>query len=287
MQFSRGREGESFMEKKKLLLVAVSVGVFLVIVIGAAIVMLSKQDVTPSIIARESYAPGMSGTIMPNTSSIGAPAGIAPAAAAAETATNLEVMNQPANPANITQPASVDAVSMLQNPEINVLKAPPKENAPESINYYFGDTTSNASDITIERYTPEGARRTAGSSRTAPVSAPVSTPKPADIPPPSPQLTRAPASAPAPKPAPAKVYNDYWVQTGSFRAKVRADNVKESLGVKGISSVIEVRNVNDQTWYRVRVGPYTSQNEAEYWLSLIQSIDGFEQSQIWQSQSVH
>jgi DedD protein len=33
----------------------------------------------------------------------------------------------------------------------------------------------------------------------------------------------------------------------------------------------------------VRVGPYTSQNEADYWLALIKSIDGFGESQIWQN----
>jgi DedD protein len=116
------------------------------------------------------------------------------------------------------------------------------------------------------------------------ISVPVSKPRTTAAPPPSTQVSRAPSQAP--KPAPAKVYNDYWVQTGSFEAKVRADNVKESLGAKGISSVIEVRDINSKTMYRVRVGPYTSQDEAKYWLELIQSIDGFKDSQIWQSQSV-
>jgi DedD protein len=38
--------------------------------------------------------------------------------------------------------------------------------------------------------------------------------------------------------------------------------------------------VDGQTWYRVRVGPYTSENEAGYWLALVRAINGFDQSQI-------
>jgi DedD protein len=107
--------------------------------------------------------------------------------------------------------------------------------------------------------------------------------------------TTAPAS-PAParttttavaKPAaqPARVYDAYWVQTGSFSAKVRADGVKENLASRGITAIIENRDVEGRTFYRVRVGPYTSQNEADYWLSLIKSINGFEDSQVWKSQA--
>jgi DedD protein len=81
-------------------------------------------------------------------------------------------------------------------------------------------------------------------------------------------------------------YNDFWVQAGSFTAKVRAENVKETLASKGITSIIENRDVNGATFFRVRIGPYTSQNEADHWLALIKSIKGFEDSQIWQSPSV-
>jgi DedD protein len=265
------------MEKKKLLLVAVSVGIFLVIVIGAAIVILSKQDVDPSVIVRQPYEPGMSGTLLPNTSSVGEPVGL-PSAADIPADTLAEA----------NQPASVDPNSMLHNPEINILKVSPEGNKADSINHNYGDVNVPSSDVKVESYIPEGLANASEAPKAPAVSAPISKPRTnTAVASTSTQVTRAPAAVQSPRPAPAKVYNDFWVQTGSFSAKVRADNVKESLGNKGISSVIEARNVNDQTWYRVRVGPYTSQNEAEYWLSLIQSIDGFEQSQIWQSQSVH
>jgi DedD protein len=98
----------------------------------------------------------------------------------------------------------------------------------------------------------------------------------------SPAASQKPA--PAPKPA-ARVYDAYWVQTGSFSARNRADTVKETLAAKGISSIIENRDVNGKTYYRVRVGPYISQNEADYWLSRIKLIEGFQDSQVWKSQA--
>jgi len=80
-------------------------------------------------------------------------------------------------------------------------------------------------------------------------------------------------------------YDDFWVQAGSFSTIARAEGVKDTLANKGITSIIENRVLDGTTYYRVRVGPYTSKNEADYWLGLIQSINGFESSQVWQSQS--
>jgi DedD protein len=83
--------------------------------------------------------------------------------------------------------------------------------------------------------------------------------------------------------APAKKSNDYWVQTGAFTAKIRAEDAKELLASKGIISIIENRQIDGQTWYRVRLGPYTSEKEANYWLALVQTINGFDKSQVRQT----
>jgi DedD protein len=81
---------------------------------------------------------------------------------------------------------------------------------------------------------------------------------------------------PAPKPETA-----YWVQAGSYTQKNGADKAKEALSQKGLVSVITNSEVQGKTYYRVRVGPYISSDEADYWLKLIRKLDGFEQSQIW------
>jgi DedD protein len=98
----------------------------------------------------------------------------------------------------------------------------------------------------------------------------------------APAAKTAPAPKPAvtAKPAASKPQQDYWVQTGAFSAKIRAEGAKESLADKGITSIIDDREVDGKTWYRVRVGPYTSETEARYWLALVQSIEGFDGSQV-------
>jgi DedD protein len=79
------------------------------------------------------------------------------------------------------------------------------------------------------------------------------------------------------------VYNNYWVQAGSFSTQIRAEDVKETLQTKGLTSVIETSAVNGKSLFRVRIGPYTSQNEADYWLAIVKSIDGFQDSLVWQN----
>jgi DedD protein len=84
--------------------------------------------------------------------------------------------------------------------------------------------------------------------------------------------------------AAVKSPTDYWVQAGSFSTLSRAEGVKTTLLDKGFASIIENRTIDGTMYYRVRIGPYTSKSEADHWLALVQSINGFEQSQVWQSQ---
>jgi len=116
--------------------------------------------------------------------------------------------------------------------------------------------------------------------------------KPVEQPKPKPAVQSTPAkpaatadTKPAAPAADKKTHRDFWVQVGSFSTRERADGVKSTLDNKGLSAIITNQEVEGKTRYRVRVGPYTSQNEADYWLAMVKSIDGFQESQIWQSQS--
>jgi DedD protein len=264
------------MEKKKLLLVAVSTGVFLVIVIGAAILVFSPRNpVTAPVPAATAAAPRP------------IPAGN-PTAAPEVTA----VTPAPADP------ASLDAADLVKNTAaVQGLKTPSATSIQEN-NFYINGEIPDQS-FTVEKNEDAASTRliinvpkpnNGGTAAPVPVAAakPGVTVRPAPAAKPA-----APAAKPAPrgtataaaKPAAPKTYNVFWVQTGSFSTKVRADGVRETLAAKGINSVIENRDLNGQAYYRVRVGPYTSKNEADYWLSLIKSINGFEESQVWQSRS--
>jgi DedD protein len=83
----------------------------------------------------------------------------------------------------------------------------------------------------------------------------------------------------------AKAYDSssFWIQTGAFSTMKYAEGAKDYLETRGIKSIIEDPVINGKTWYRVRVGPYTTRDEANYWLALVKSIDGFSASQVWET----
>jgi DedD protein len=75
----------------------------------------------------------------------------------------------------------------------------------------------------------------------------------------------------------------FWVQTGSFSVKAGADTAKENLSSRGLTPIVTNSEVQGKTFYRVRIGPYGSKGEADYWLGLVKAISGFEDSQVWKS----
>jgi DedD protein len=282
------------MEKKKLLLVAVSVGIFLVIVISAAILIFTpKAPETGTAVSSARPIPsGMPG-VFPSP-----PPGQPPI----QSPVQIQV---PPEGSERIQPATVDAADMVRNTgEIQGIQSPPQATAIQENHFYInGETPADA--YVMEKTEQDAGTRvvinvpkpsTAAVPDTPVESSGRSAPRRPAAPPGRPAVPAAsgpakpvPAKAPAPaatKPAAqTRVYNDYWVQTGAFTAKVRAEGVKETLSAKGITSIIENREVDGKTWYRVRVGPYTSENEANYWLALVKSIDGFADSQIRQTRS--
>jgi DedD protein len=250
------------MEKKKLLLIAISVGVFLVIVIGAAILVFSPRTPSPA----------------------------ATAAAKPIPAGNPERAESP------NLPASVDAIELVKNSvDIQGLETPPEGNSQDNVFYIYGETPEDT--VTVNRTSPG-----AGNRLVVDIPRPITAAVP-DAPPrakaaaPAPQapvrqapVRQTPAAAPraaTPKAAVPKqkpqAQDNFWVQTGSFSTVTRAEGVKDTLASKGIISLIENRDVDGKTFFRVRVGPYTSKNEADYWLALIKSIHGFEESLVFKT----
>jgi len=243
------------MEKRKLLLVAISAGIFLVIAIGAAIVFTPQETTITSTAAVVYPAPG------------GAAINVTPPAWQAPPV-----------------PPPVDPVELVRVPVDGLgLQPPPPAIQPGE----FAITEQVVPRvITVPRPTaaavpdappPPPARAV----EPAPVAARPAPPAaaPARPAPPAPR-----PAAPAPRPAaPVSVQNDYWVQAGSFSTIVNAEKARDALAHMGITSIIENRTVGDSNWFRVRVGPYPSQDEADYWRYLIVSIAGFEQSMVWQT----
>lgn len=84
-------------------------------------------------------------------------------------------------------------------------------------------------------------------------------------------------------PVPRKInVLEYWIQAGSFSSRFRAENSSQSLSKKGFSNLITIKTVGSDDYYRVRMGPYTSQAEAEKFLNWVKAIDSYEKSYISQ-----
>jgi DedD protein len=252
------------MENRKLLLVAVSVGLFLVIVISATILVFSPRDY-PVVEKNVPIAPGV----------------LPPSAPPPVTTQSPAVVTQTTPPSEAPAQAA-GSETAVEN-----------DRSAENVIYINGDNGvrverlnggSTQTIITI----PSPAESPA---KSVPLSVPPSQERPSAVAakPAQPTVTSTQQKPAAPKaastPTRPKVQPKlvWWVQTNSYSNKSFADRSKELLAGKGIASVITNAVVGGKTYYRVRVGPYTSRSEADYWLSLIKTIEGMENSQIWQS----
>lgn len=72
----------------------------------------------------------------------------------------------------------------------------------------------------------------------------------------------------------------YWIQCASYASKKSADNARMTLDENRIpSEVFTYKDSKNTLYYRVRVGPYTTKSEAEYWKNRICQIADFKNSQ--------
>jgi len=92
----------------------------------------------------------------------------------------------------------------------------------------------------------------------------------------------APAKTAAPKPVAQVSAGNYWIQAGSFSVKDNADALKSSLIDKALPTTISVRDTDGKSRYLVKIGPYTTREEANTWLPSVKSVKGAEKAWITQ-----
>jgi len=260
------------MEKKKLLFVAISVGVFLTLTIGAAILIFTPKSISPAAVAVYPPPRPVTGiTVLPTPAITGPGVGF-----------EHDVSQQ------------VDAVGLVRNNEdMPGLRPLPDGAGQQGGNFHITGQDSPLRPTETRITVPQPSTAAVPTTPPAGRAAPRATPQAPVQQPPRPVAQAAPATRPAASAASqprvaaqTRVHNDFWVQTGAFSTVANAEGVKEALASKGIASIIDNRVIDGRPLFRVRVGPYTSMNEANYWLSLIRSIDGFEESQVRQTQSL-
>lgn len=196
----------------------------------------------------------------------------------------------PASIGNVAAPKAADPQDYLL--------APPPAPSLEAPRSSEGDIIVIYGDKPTELAPPPGAVPGAGAAAAVPGAAAGAAPSAAGVQPApaaSAQPAAKPASAapapvakPAAKAVPAKAaptktvrVDEYWIQAASFTSRARADELKESLGQRGLAALITVKDISGKSWYRVRVGPYAKKSEAEGWLGRIKAVPGCEEAGIW------
>ena len=77
-----------------------------------------------------------------------------------------------------------------------------------------------------------------------------------------------------------KVPDRFWVQVASYASKKNADDARATLESNKIpSEVFTYTDAKGKVFYRVRIGSYTTSSEAEYWKTQVAKIDQFANAQ--------
>ena len=97
--------------------------------------------------------------------------------------------------------------------------------------------------------------------------------------------TKTPAAAPVkastasagnakPSSAAQAISDKYWIQAASFTSKKNAEELRTELSDQKINSeIFTFTDANGVMYYRVRVGPYSTKSEAEYWQTRVALVD--------------
>ena len=113
--------------------------------------------------------------------------------------------------------------------------------------------------------------------KAAPAKPAATTTKPASTAKPAATAAKsAPKATASAKASTAKVADKFWVQAASYSTKKSADNARATLESNKIpSEIFTYTDTKGTVFYRVRVGPYTTSSEAEYWKTQVAKIDQF------------
>ncbi|MCR4790285.1 MAG: SPOR domain-containing protein [Treponemataceae bacterium] len=87
--------------------------------------------------------------------------------------------------------------------------------------------------------------------------------------------SRAAAVNVAKNPA-AKTVSMFWIQASAYSSKKNAEEARSALNAEKIpSEIFTYTDAKGKLFYRVRVGPYSTKTEAEYWQTRIKAMEKF------------
>lgn len=290
------------MEQKRTLWIIAAAGIFLLVVLGAALILYSPSAHTAQTVAAVTPVnrPASSGWVsapaagqqeeagVPETASV--PAGQAQAETSQPTATADASRQTVAKVGDMTVIADNATVYGLEKkyPEntasdgsttidLNTLKtqAPAESVTPqneagakaiENVRQNSHETQDDSTSYTepARKQTAKPAARQVTAAKKAPKAAPA-------------RKQTAPA---AKKAAKKPSVTQFWVQAAAFTSRTSADNARTTLDNNKIpADVFTYKDNKGRMFYRVRIGPYMTKSEAEYWRTRIVQIDEFSKTE--------
>lgn len=292
--------GDNIMEQKRTIWIVLAAGIFLLVVIGTAVIIHSgdaKKDTT-AIVQNEKGSVWMSPDVAQSkredflaNNVVSDPSDELPATQVSENSSVTSSMDSPAEgPAKVENmtvistgstnvysigaegPATIDLNNVAENEPADTLPASKvpsvtaKNNAAEVA---IRETNSVRRNIETDDVLTEKVYREEPAKQVKPVKkvpAPVAKKT-------APAKKAAPAKA---KPAAEKIPDRYWVQCASYNAKKNADEAKAVLEGKKIQcEVFTHKDAKGNLFFRLRVGPYTTKGEADYWKKRIDEMPEF------------
>ena len=256
------------MEQKKTLWIIAASGVFLLVVIGAALLLNAPSSNAPATasITTIDTTPVAAKVEEPVISPVETPASMTALDSNTLAFQNIESGEQPAADSAVVdgQIAAANAAPAQTTIELNTNASSAVTATSRAGQEALSNAGASSSASTIYTGNP-------GASDASKVAAAA----------PSKSASLAPkkkVAAPAPK-APA-LSSKYWVQAASFTNKKSADSARATLDDNKIpAEVFTYKDNKDKLFYRVRVGPYTTKSEAEYWKTRVCKIDLFKDTQ--------
>lgn len=271
------------MEQKKTLWIIAAVGVFLLIVLGAAGIFYSPSRGTMPSIASvspvEKKGNGWKTPDAPQVSTQNQPVAIPgdnsikvnDMVVLADNATVYEVAKADSNS------TTIDLNSLKHELALEADKGIPEPIAPQpqniNITVNVPETTTPVivepqvtTPVVVAKADNKPSRKS--DAKPADVKTSVTVKKS------SANSTKKVDAAPAPKTEPKKT--QFWVQVAAYSNKKGAENARSALDDNKIpADIFTYKDNKDKLYYRVRVGPYTTKSEAEYWRTRIEKIDTF------------
>ena len=295
------------MEQKRILWIVAAVGLFLLVVVGFALILYSpaqKQD--PIITSNQSTndiwaSPGNANPINPNyqvSSLQGTPLEnvvngniqstdnsqqFTPVA----TSPAQQVSGQVSQGNNVLPSDSMNLVGQQQVQDVTLITGNAKVIATGNTTIDVTGLSNNSASqpvVTQSEKTPATSQKTvvANSPKTSTVSSTSSTKATSTTKTSSTKTASKSTSSTKSTATSATVSPKYWIQAGSYSSKKNAEEARSLLSAEKIASeIFTFTDANGTLFYRVRIGPYTTKNEAEYWQSRVALIKEFSGSKTY------